>query len=74
VLYIVLTLVSVALLLAVAVLLKERRIRLVLQEILRRILDRWKSRTGSQAPVHPDPRDPGDPDGDDRVQQGPADG
>jgi hypothetical protein len=65
VLYIVLTLVSVALLLAVAVLLKERRIRLVLQEILRRILDRWKSRTSPQAPVHADPCDDG---GDDRVQ------
>jgi hypothetical protein len=71
VLYIVLTLVSVALLLAVVVLLKERRLRLALQEILKRILARWRPHANPQAPVHPDPRDPG---GDDRVQQGPADG
>ena len=41
--YIVLTFVSVALLLAVAAFVKERRLRLALQGILQRLLERWRS-------------------------------
>jgi hypothetical protein len=40
--YIILTIVSVTLLIAVVALLKERRLRLALQSILKRLLDRWR--------------------------------
>ena len=40
---VVLTFVSMALLLTVVALLKERRLRLALQEILRRLIQRWRN-------------------------------
>jgi hypothetical protein len=42
--HIVLAFVSVALLLAIIAFLKERRLRLALQQILKRLIDRWRSR------------------------------
>ena len=41
--YVVLIFVSVALLLAIVSLIKERRLRLALQAILKRLIDRWRS-------------------------------
>jgi hypothetical protein len=41
--HILLTFVSLALLLAVVAFLKERRIRLALQNLLRRLLSRWRT-------------------------------
>jgi hypothetical protein len=61
--HIALTLVSVALLLAVVTLLKERRLRLALQEILKRLILRWRKNATSQATGH-DCRRNADADGD----------
>ena len=51
---IVLIFVSVALLLAVIALVRERRLRLALQEILKRLVKRWRSYANSQQ-NHEDP-------------------
>jgi hypothetical protein len=61
-----LALVSITLLLAVAALLQERRLRLALQEILKRLLFRWRS-CGTNRTDDPSSRDrpgnAGDSDG-----------
>ncbi|WP_145055140.1 hypothetical protein [Lignipirellula cremea] len=54
--YIVLAFVSVALLLAVVALIKERRLRLALQDILKRFINRWRSHADTQTGPHPDRR------------------
>lgn len=61
--YVVLAFVSVALLLAIAALIKERRLRIALQDILRRLLNRWRSHAFTQTHPHPD-RHHADTDGD----------
>jgi hypothetical protein len=55
--HIVLTFVSVALLLSVVTLIKERRLRMALQQILTRLLIRWRSHANTQVPEKPDRRD-----------------
>ncbi|MFH1304631.1 MAG: hypothetical protein ABIK07_26560 [Planctomycetota bacterium] len=57
--FIVLTFVSVALLLAVVALIKERRLRLALQEILRHLIHRWRTHGKTDASYHTD-ADPAD--------------
>jgi hypothetical protein len=54
--YVVLAFVSVALLLAVVALIKERRLRLALQDILRRLINRWRSYANTQDDPHADRR------------------
>ncbi|MDP7019568.1 MAG: hypothetical protein QGG36_27475 [Pirellulaceae bacterium] len=61
--YVVLAFVSVALLLAVVALIKERRLRLALQDILRRLINRWRSYANTQTDPHADRRS-ADVDGD----------
>jgi hypothetical protein len=61
--YVILVFVSVALLLAIAALTKERRLRLALQEILRRFIDRWRTHANTHSPGHTDRPDV-DNDGD----------
>jgi hypothetical protein len=60
---VVLTFVSVALLLAIIALIKERRLRLALQQILKRLIDRWRTHANTHTPSHTDRRNP-DADGD----------
>ena len=55
--YVVLAFVSVALLLAIASLIKERRLRLALQDILRRLIHRWRSHVHTQTDSHIPNRD-----------------
>jgi hypothetical protein len=50
--YVTLAFVSVALLLAVVALIKERRLRLALQGILRRMIDRWRNHETAQNHDH----------------------
>ncbi|WP_339687979.1 hypothetical protein [Gimesia maris] len=57
--YIVLTFVSVALLLAVVAFIKERRLRLALQEILRHLIQRWRAHGKTDTSNHTD-SDPAD--------------
>jgi hypothetical protein len=61
--YVVLAFVSVALLLAVVALIKERRLRLALQDILKRLINHWRSYANTQADPHADRRS-ADADGD----------
>jgi hypothetical protein len=61
--YVVLTFVSVALLLAIIALIKERRLRLALQQILKRLIDRWRTHANTHTSSHTDHRNP-DADGD----------
>jgi hypothetical protein len=60
--YVVLTLLSVALLLATVMLVKEHRLRRAVQEVLRRLLHRWRTDEHFQASHH---RDRHDSDNDD---------
>ena len=55
--YIVLSSISLALLLAVAALIKERRLRLALQNILKRLIHRWRSYADTQNRRRPDRHD-----------------
>ena len=57
--YIVLTFVSVALLLAVIALIKERRLRLAIQGILRHLIQRWRAHGENDSTNHTD-SDPAD--------------
>ncbi len=59
--YIVLTFVSVALLLAIIAFVKERRLRLALQEILRHLIHRWRAHGKKDNSNHAD-ADPTDRD------------
>jgi hypothetical protein len=61
--HIFLTFVSLALLLAVVAFLKERRIRLALQNLLRRLLSRWRNHSNEEVDS---PRSPADRDDADR--------
>ena len=65
--HVALTLLSVSLLFAVAMLVKERRLRRALQDILRRLLKRMRS-DDKTTPDHPHPYRHGDA-GDDRLRQ-----
>jgi hypothetical protein len=60
-LYLVLSFVSLALLLAVVALVKERRLRLALQQILRTLIERWRNYAHWQDRPTGD-CDPDDPD------------
>ena len=51
--YVVLGFVSFALLLAIVALIKERRLRLALQQILNRLLARWRTNAQTQKHRHP---------------------
>jgi hypothetical protein len=42
---------------SVVTLIKERRLRLALQQLLARLLIRWRSHANTQVPEHPDRRD-----------------
>ncbi|MEX1224028.1 MAG: hypothetical protein WEA31_05710, partial [Pirellulales bacterium] len=55
------------LLLAVAALIKERRLRLALQEILRRLITHWRTHEKPKAPDHPTRN--GAPHGSDRLRR-----
>lgn len=55
--YVVLAFVSVALLLAIVALIKERRLRLTLQDILRRLINRWRSHANTESDPSSDRRD-----------------
>ena len=55
--YVVLAFVSVALLLAIVALIKERRLRLALQDILRRLINHWRSYANTQTDHRADRRD-----------------
>ncbi|QDU52230.1 hypothetical protein Pan110_46030 [Gimesia panareensis] len=57
--YMVLTFVSVALLLTVVAFIKERRLRLALQGILRHLIQRWRAHGKTDSVNHPniDPAD-----------------
>ncbi|WP_291167097.1 hypothetical protein [Gimesia sp.] len=57
--YMVLTFVSVALLLAIVAFIKERRLRLALQGILRHLIHRWRAHGKTDASHHTD-SDPAD--------------
>ena len=57
--YVVLVFVSVALLLAIVALLKERRLRLALQDVLRRLIQRWRSYAQTRPHDHGDRRNAG---------------
>ncbi|WP_194242518.1 hypothetical protein [Gimesia benthica] len=57
--YMVLTFVSVALLLSVIAFIKERRLRLALQGILRHLIQRWRANGKTDASHHTD-ADPAD--------------
>jgi len=57
--YMVLTFVSVALLLAVVAFIKERRLRLALQGILRHLIQRWRAHGKTDSANHAD-TDPAD--------------
>ena len=57
--FIVLTFVSVALLLAVIAFIKERRLRLALQGILRHLIHRWRALEKTDSANHTD-TDPAD--------------
>ncbi|WP_417390824.1 hypothetical protein [Gimesia sp.] len=52
--YVVLTFVSVGLLLAVVALIKERRLRLALQGILRHLIQRWRTHGKTDSANHTD--------------------
>ena len=52
--YMVLTFVSVALLLSVVALIKERRLRLALQGILRHLIQRWRAHGKTDSANHAD--------------------
>lgn len=54
--HIVLTLITVALLLAIVALIKERRLRMALQQILKRLIERWRSHADPQHRNSPDRR------------------
>lgn len=60
--HILLTFVSLALLLAVVAFLKERRIRLALQNLLRRLLSRWRTHADENDDSPRDRSDRSDPD------------
>ena len=57
--YVVLTFVSVALLLTVVAFIKERRLRLALQGILRHLIQRWRAHGKTDSANHTD-TDPDD--------------
>ena len=57
--YVVLTFVSVALLLTVVAFIKERRLRLALQGILRHLIQRWRAHGKTDSANHTD-TDPAD--------------
>jgi ABC-type siderophore export system fused ATPase/permease subunit len=65
--HVVLTFVSVVLLLAVVAIIKERRLRLALQQILIRLIERWRSNANTHTTRPVDRRDAIDDN--DRVRQ-----